>query len=89
MSSTDLTTISKVKVIDFYLNLLSLSLSLLKFEEHKRRIDQGFPHIGVCPWLVPHLSSSCLGLSFAIYVYVLSAVYFNVDVIANLEKILS
>jgi len=32
--------------------------------------------------------SSCLGLSSVIYVYVLFAIYFNVDVIANLEKIL-
>ena len=70
-------------------NVLSFSLSLLNFEEHKRRIDQGFPHIGVCPWLAPHLVSSCLGLSSAIYVYVLSAVYFNADVIANLEKVSS
>jgi len=38
---------------------------------------------------VPHLVSSCLGLSSAIYVYVLSVVYFNANVIANLEKILS
>ena len=35
---------------------------------------------------MPHLGSSCLGLSFAIYVYVLSAIYFNADLIANLEK---
>jgi len=32
--------------------------------------------------------SSCFGLSSTIYVYVLSVVYFNADVIANLEKIL-
>ncbi len=51
--------------------------------------DQGYPHIGVCPWLVPHLMSSCLGLASAIYMYVLSVVYVNVDVIANLERILS
>ena len=77
-------------MLTFVVNALSLSLSLCEtIEEHIRRIDQGFPHIGVCPWLAPHLVSSCIGLSFAIYVYVLSAVYFNVDVIANLEKILS
>ena len=57
--------------------VLSLFAELLK---NIKRIDQGFPHIGVCPWLVPHLVSSCLGLSSAIYVYVLFAVYFNVDV---------
>ena len=66
--------------------VLSLSVELWK---NIRRIDQGFPHIGVCPWLAPHLVSSCLGLSSAIYVYVLSTVYINADVIANLEKILS
>ena len=62
-----------------------LTLSLLNFEEHKRRIDQGFPHIGVCPWLAPHLVSSCLGLSSDVYLYVLSAIYYDADVIANLE----
>jgi len=70
-------------VLTSIVNVLSLflSLSLLNFEGHKRRIDQGFPHIvGFVPGL---------GLSSAIYIYVLSAVYFNVDVIANLEKILS
>lgn len=65
--------------------VLSLSTELLK---NIRRIDQGFPHIGVCPWLEPHLVSSCLGLSSVIYVYVLSVVYFNANVIANLEKVL-
>ena len=60
----------------------------LTIEEHIRRIDQGFPNIGVGPWIVLHLVSSCLGMSSAIYVYVLFAVYFKVDVIANLEKIL-
>jgi len=68
-------------------NVLSLSLSLLNFEEHKRRIDQGFPHIGVCPWLAPHLVFSCLGLSSAIYIYVLFAIYLNADVIANCENL--
>jgi len=57
-------------------NVLSLSLSLLNFEEHKGRIDQGFPNVGVCPWLAPHFVSSSLGLSSAIYIYVLSVVYF-------------
>ena len=61
---------------------LSLSAEPLK---NIRRIDQGFPHIGVCPWLVPHLVSSCLGLSSTVYVYVLSAFYYHVDVIANLD----
>ena len=68
-------------------NVLSLSLSVLNFEEHKRRIDQGFPHIGVCPWLAPHLVSSCLGLSFVLYIYVLSVVYLNANVIANCENL--
>jgi len=36
---------------------------------------------------VPHLVSSFLGLSYTIYIYVLSAVYFNVDVIANGEDL--
>jgi hypothetical protein len=67
--------------------IISLSLSLLNFEEHKGRIDQGFPHIGVCPWLAPHLVSSCHGFSSAIYIYVLSAVYLNADVIANCENL--
>jgi len=68
----------------------TISLSLYStIEEHIRRIDQGFPHIGVRPWLAPHLVSSCLGLSSAIYVYVLSAFYFNADVIVKLEKIWS
>jgi len=58
-------------------------------EEYIRRIDQGFPHIGVCHWLVPHLVSSCLGLFSDVYVYVLFAIYYHVDVIANLELILS
>lgn len=42
-----------------------------------------------CCTLGKYVKSSCLGLSYAIYVYVLSMVYFNADVIANLEKILS
>ena len=75
----------QVKVLTSIVNVLSLSLSLMNFEEQKRRIDQGFPHIGVCPWLMPHLVSTCLGLSSTIYIYVLSAVYFNSHVIANLE----
>jgi len=65
-----------------YICIISLSPELLK---NIRRIDQGFPHIGVCPLLVPHLVSSCLGLSSIIYVYVLSAFYYHADVIANLE----
>ena len=72
--------------IDFKsLYSISLSTELLK---NIRRIDQGFPHIGVCPWLVPHLVSSCLGLSFVVYVYVLSAFYYHVDVIANLNIVI-
>ena len=69
-----------------YMYYISLSLfaELLK---NIRRIDQGFPHIGVCPWLAPHLVSSCLGLSSLIYIYVLFAIYFNVDVIANYENL--
>jgi len=55
----------------------------MNFEEHKGRIDQGFPHIGVCPWLVPHLMSSFLSLFSAIYIYVLFVVYFNANVIAK------
>ena len=61
---------------------LYLSAELLK---NIRRFDQGFPHIGVCPWLVPHLVFSCLGLSSIFYVYVLSAFYYHANVIANLE----
>jgi len=34
---------------------------------------------------VPHLVSSCLGLSSTIYVYVLSAFYYHADVIAKLD----
>ena len=34
---------------------------------------------------MPHLVSSCLGLSSTVYVYVLSAFYYHVDVIANLN----
>jgi len=34
---------------------------------------------------VPHLVSSCLGLSSTVYVYVLSAFYYHIDVIANLN----
>ena len=48
------------KISDLYISTISLSAELLK---NIRRIDQGFPHIGVCPQLVPHLVSSCLGLS--------------------------
>ena len=61
---------------------MSLSVELLK---NIRRIYQGLPHIRVCPWLVPHIVSSCLGLSSAIYVYVLSAFYYHANVIANLD----
>jgi len=50
-----------------------------------RRIDQRVLHIGVCPWLVPYLVSSCLGLSSTVIVYVISAFHYHVDVIANLD----
>ena len=48
------------------------SLSLLNFWRILRRIDQGFPHIGVCPWLVPHLVSlagatSCVLLCWLVF----------------------
>ena len=54
--------------------LVKISTELLK---NIRRIGQGFPHIRVCPWMVPHLVSSCLGLFSAIYVYVISAFYYH------------
>ena len=65
-----------------YVLSLSLSVELLK---NIRRFVQGFPHTGVCPWLVPHLVSSCLGLSSTVYVYVLSTFYYHVDVISKLD----
>ena len=65
--------------------VLSLSAELLK---NIRRIDQGFPNIGVCPWLAPHLVSICFGLFSAIYVYVISALYYHADVIANLNTVI-
>ena len=72
----------QVKVLTSDVYVLSLSAELLK---NIRRIDQGFPHIGVCPSLAPHLVSSCLGLFSDVYVYVLSALYYHVDVIANFK----
>jgi len=68
-----------------YLYYIFLSAELLN---NIKRIDQRFPHIWICPWLAPHLVSYCLGLSSDVYVYVLSALYYHVDVIANLNIII-
>lgn len=69
-----------------YVFVLSFFVELLK----NIRIDQGFPHIVVCShWchILCSLVLACFGLFYAVYVYVLSALYYHADVIANLELI--
>ena len=76
------------QIVDFCCKcIISLSLFLCWTLKIKEDLIKGFPtHCGVCPWLTPYLVSSCIGLSSAFYIYVLSAVYLYVDVIANMEK---
>jgi len=76
-------------VLTSVVNVLSLSLSLspLNFEEHKRRIDQGFPHT---LWgLSLACAKSCVLLSWLVFCDLyLCSIYglLYVDVIANMEK---
>jgi len=76
-------------MLTFVVNVLSrsLSLSLLNFEEHKRRIDQGFPHT---LWgLSLACATSCVLLSWLVFcdLYLCSICsLLYADVIANMEK---
>ena len=55
----------KSKWLTSIVNVLSLSLSLLNFEEHKRIIDQGFPHT-LCGLSLAS-ATSCVLLSWHVF----------------------